>query len=155
MKGVLLAQGSSDEGQKFIRHNLVTEYVKRRISNFDKKNMGKQYSLRFSNIPSIKCNYNIDSQSLPVPTEQEMEDAYEKLGKGNKWTSYRLSCMWIMELAKKGISRSYCSRNCNRKDMCFTHTQSGKSYFPRPVTIQQQKNLFQLKKKITHLKDNL
>lgn len=124
-KGCIVGPGSSDKGQKFIRHNLVTEYVKKRISIFDKYSWQK-YIDRFSNIQEIKCFYKEDNQSLPEPTEEEMEAAYAKLDKATsgRHTDCRScgygTCKGLAEAIAQGIAT---------EDMCFTHTQKGNRIF--------------------------
>ncbi|MFA6705589.1 MAG: [Fe-Fe] hydrogenase large subunit C-terminal domain-containing protein [Bacteroidales bacterium] len=149
-EGCIVGPGSSDEGQKFIRHNLVTEYVKKRISNFDKKTWESNIR-RFSNIPSIKCNYNIDSQSLPVPTEQEMEDAYEKLGKAT--SGRHTDCHACGYGTCKGLAEAI-AQGIATEDMCFTHTQTGNRIFHDQLQ-STTKELISTQEENSHLKDNI
>lgn len=149
-EGCIVGPGSSPKGKKFIRHNLVREYVKKRVSNCDKK-VWDANILKFSNIPSIKCNYKIDDQHLPTPTYDEMELAYEKLGKA---TSGRFTdchscgygtCKGLAEAIAQGIAT---------EDMCLTHTQSGNRIFHDQLQ-STTKELISTQEEVSHLKDNL
>lgn len=124
-EGCIVGPGSSAKGQKFIRHNLVTEYVKKRIANFDKKTWDSNI-LKFSNINSIKCNYNVDNQTLPTPTEEEMEAAYEKLGKAT--SGRHTDCHACGYGTCKGLAEAI-AQGIATEDMCFTHTQRGNRIF--------------------------
>ncbi len=124
-KGCIVGPGSSDKGQKFIRHNLVTEYVKKRISNFDKNSWEKNVD-KFSNIQDIKCFYKEDNQTLPTPSDEEMEAAFAKLDKATsgRHTDCRScgygTCKGLAEAIAQGLAT---------EDMCFTHTQKGNRIF--------------------------
>jgi Na+-translocating ferredoxin:NAD+ oxidoreductase RNF subunit RnfB len=124
-KGCIVGPGSSDKGQKFIRHNLVTEYVKKRISNFDKNSWEKNID-KFSNIQDIKCFYKEDNQTLPTPSDEEIEAAFAKLDKATsgRHTDCRScgygTCKGLAEAIAQGLAT---------EDMCFTHTQKGNRIF--------------------------
>ena len=149
-EGCIVGPGSSAKGQKFIRHNLVTEYVKKRISNFDKQSWENNI-LRFSNNISIKCTYNVDDQHLPIPSDEEMEISYEKLGKAKsgRFTDCHScgygTCRKLAEAIAQGIAT---------EDMCLTHTQSGNRIFHDQLQ-STTKELLVTQEDNSHLKDNI
>lgn len=149
-EGCIVGPGSSEKGKKFVRHNLVTKYVQKRISNFD-KNAWDANIIRFSNNESIVCSYNVDDQHLPIPTYEEMEDAYDKLGKA---TSGRFTdchscgygtCRNLAEAIAQGIAT---------EDMCLTHTQIGNRKFHDQLQ-STTKELILKQEESLNLKDNL
>ncbi len=149
-EGCIAGPGSSAKGQKFIRHNLVTEYVKKRIANFDKKTW-ENNMLKHSVLPDIICNYKEDKQTLPTPTQEEMEEAFVKLDKATsgRHTDCRAcgygTCYGLAEAIAQGIAT---------EDMCFTHTQKGNRIFHQQLETTT-KELISSQDEIHNLKDIL
>lgn len=147
-EGCIVGPGSSSKGQKFLRHNLVTEYVKKRIANFDKKTW-ENNMLKYSILPDLTCNYNEDTQTLPTPTNEEMEEAFAKLDKKTKgrYTDCRAcgygTCHGLAEAIAQGLAT---------EDMCFTHTQKGNRTFHQQLETTT-KELISSKEEANNLKE--
>lgn len=124
-KGCIVGPGSSVNGQKFIRHNLVTEYVKKRTAKFN-KGAWEENIEKYINCNDIKCTFNINKQELEHPSHEKIEQAFIELDKekeGRKLDCRSCgynSCRELAEAIAQGIASP---------DMCFTHTQIGNRAF--------------------------
>ncbi|MEE0918219.1 MAG: [Fe-Fe] hydrogenase large subunit C-terminal domain-containing protein [Bacteroidales bacterium] len=119
-KGCLMGPGCT-KGQKFVRHNLVTEYAKKKIETLDKEKWQENID-KYANKSDLVAFYKADDKTLPNPTKEEIEAAFAKLGKqaGGKHTNCRScgydTCTELAIAMAQGIATP---------EMCFAYTQKG------------------------------
>lgn len=124
-KGCIVGPGSSINGQKFIRHNLVTNYAIKRTSKLNRSNWEENIEKHKFNL-DLQTTFESKYQNLEHPTEEKIEAAFKELGKEKsgrhidcRSCGYE-SCYELAEAIAQGIASP---------DMCFTHTQSGNRTF--------------------------
>lgn len=124
-KGCIVGPGSSINGQKFIRHNLVTNYSVKRTSILNRANWENNIE-KYKNNINLQTSFKTNYQVLDHPSEEKIESAFAELGKEKsgrhidcRSCGYE-SCYELAEAIAQGIASP---------DMCFTHTQSGNRTF--------------------------
>ena len=79
-EGCIMGPGTTPGGQKFSRRSQVLRYVKKRLKQFDQeqwqRNIDEYMTLDFS------CEFSLDDQRLPVPSEDEIQEVLDQMGKG-------------------------------------------------------------------------
>ncbi len=75
--GCLMGPGTSQGGEKFLRHTLVTDYANKRLNTLDpeawKRDIDEFKGLDFSR------DYVPDDQRLPLPSEEKIEEVLEMI----------------------------------------------------------------------------
>ena len=140
----------SKKGEKFVKHNLITQYVDKRLKELN-NTLWESNLEKYSLLSDIEYHYKQDSQLLPTPSEEEMEEAYKLLGKENsgRHTDCHLcgygTCAGLAEAIAQGIAS---------EDMCLTHTQLGNLTFHNQL-LATTKELLKSKENISILKGNI
>ena len=129
-KGCLMGPGCT-KGQKFVRHNLVTEYAKKRIKTLNKDRWQENVD-KYVNKSDLVAFYQANDKNLPYPSKEEIEEAFVKLGKqaSGKHTNCRScgydTCTELAIAMAQGIASP---------EMCFAYTQRGTRDFNDKLKI--------------------
>jgi len=78
-EGCIMGPGASPGGRKFSRRSQVIRYVRKRLKSFDEE----QWQREIEEYKDLDLNRGFISrgQSLPVPTEEEVQDVLVEMGK--------------------------------------------------------------------------
>lgn len=79
-EGCIMGAGTSKNGRKFSRRSQVLQYVRKRLNTFDKEQWQKEIDA-YSHI-DLSRKFAIKDQRLPVPTEEEVQEVLNDMGKG-------------------------------------------------------------------------
>lgn len=81
-EGCLMGPGTSPGGEKFLRRTLVTDYVNKRLTGFDK--LVWEQEMQFFSDLDLSRQYQPDDQRLPVPEEEVVLEMLQRIGKENE-----------------------------------------------------------------------
>jgi len=114
-EGCLMGPGTSENGEKFIRHTRVTEYSNKRLKNFNKKQWEKEIE-KYWNLDYSKTFFN-DDQRIETPSEEKIKEVLRAIGKkdndpdsGCRACGYE-NCREFAVAVSKGLAKI---------DMCLT-----------------------------------
>lgn len=121
-KGCIEGPGCSENGKKFIRHNLVTDYAVKRTSSLDIEEWEVNLE-KYRHNKELETSFEANYQDLEHPEDSEIEKAFASMGKHDESSRHidckscgYDSCYELAEAIAQGIASP---------DMCLIHTQSG------------------------------
>ncbi len=116
-EGCIMGPGTSKGGEKYNRHALVVDYVKKRLSGFDMDRWEKDME-EFSKI-DLSREFKKDDQRLPWPDEERIQEILQFIGKENNADEIGCascgypSCRDFAVAVARGLAKT---------DMCLTFT---------------------------------
>lgn len=78
-EGCIMGPGMSEGGKHYARRSLVSNYVREKIKNYNRKDWEK--NIAYFGSVDLKCNFEPDDQRLPTPSVEEIRKELEKMGK--------------------------------------------------------------------------
>ncbi|MEE4197952.1 MAG: [Fe-Fe] hydrogenase large subunit C-terminal domain-containing protein [Bacteroidales bacterium] len=78
-EGCLMGPGTSNNGEKFIRHTRVTEYANKRLNHFDRKKWEQEIK-KYWDLDYTKSFFN-DDQRIETPSEEKIREVLRAIGK--------------------------------------------------------------------------
>ena len=78
-EGCIMGPGMSEGGRHYARRSLVSNYVREKVSNYNRSEWLASIS-EFENI-NLKTEFTPDDQRLPTPSVEEIRKELEKMGK--------------------------------------------------------------------------
>ena len=81
-EGCIMGPGTSQSGDKFSRRSRVVHYVKKRLRTHDEETWAKHLK-SYSDI-DLKRTFHPDDQRLPFPSETQIQEELEAIGKGKQ-----------------------------------------------------------------------
>lgn len=146
-KGCFMAPGCT-KGNKFIRNNFVKQYALKRINSLDKKKWQENID-NYSNKAEIINFYTPNDQTLPKPTKQQIEEAFNSLGKKDsaRNTNCRScgynSCTELAIAIAQGIATN---------DMCFSLARKDNKDYSKQLKLTTE-NLVELQKRFSTIQE--
>ncbi len=138
--GCLTGPGTTDKSNQFMRRVLVTDYVHKRLKNFDKKqwlvDMKKYGTLDLSR------NFVNDDQRLPEPDPDSVEEILKSLGKRLEESA---SCNACGFRSCHDFAKSI-SQGLSKPDMCMNYSLSSKQEYIKTLKNNNDKLRQQLEK---------
>jgi len=77
--GCLMGPGTSQCGEKFLRHTLVTDYANKRLTDFDLEAWQKE--IDSCKVLDLGRSYVTDDQRLPLPTDEKIEEVLNMINR--------------------------------------------------------------------------
>lgn len=142
-EGCLMGPGNSDTSMKFLRQTMVMDYVKKRLTNFD-KGVWEEAIGRYEGL-NLSRSFSIDDQRLPVPDEDKIEEILKSLGKD---IDQEASCNACGFRSCHDFAISV-SQGITRPDMCLSYSLKSKQDYIKTLKNNNEK----LKKQQDNLLD--
>ena len=120
-EGCIMGPGTSDGGQKYLRHALIKDYSSRRLANFDIEKWQKNMAIH-SNYKELNAQFINKKYELPPPSDFEMKFALNHLIARNNNTE--VNCGACGFHTCKGLARAI-AQNTAIPEMCVTNSQIG------------------------------
>ena len=120
-KGCVMGPGTSKGGEKFKRHALVTDYISRRLENFDVEKW--QHCMdTHANYKELNASFTNKKYELPLPDEFEIKIALNRITKRNN--NKEVNCGACGFATCKDLARAI-AQNTAIPEMCVTNVQIG------------------------------
>jgi iron only hydrogenase large subunit-like protein/nitrogen-specific signal transduction histidine kinase len=78
-EGCIMGPGMSEGGRQYVRRTLVSNYVRDKIANYNRKEWDKSI-MEYGTI-DLSCGFEPDDQRLPTPSVDEIKAELKKMGK--------------------------------------------------------------------------
>ncbi|MFO7924792.1 MAG: [Fe-Fe] hydrogenase large subunit C-terminal domain-containing protein [Bacteroidales bacterium] len=133
-EGCIMGPGTSGGGDKYLRHALVVDYAKKRLSDFDMKEWEAAMD-EFSNL-DLSRKFKKDDQRLPYPDEDKIQEILQIIGKehnvdeiGCASCGYT-SCRDFAVAVAQGLAKT---------EMCLTFTLKNRHDYIKTLRDTNQK----------------
>jgi iron only hydrogenase large subunit-like protein len=80
-EGCIMGPGMSEGGRHYVRRTLVSNYVRDKITNYNKKEWDKSI-MEYGTI-DLSCEFTPDDQRLPTPSVDDIKAELRKMGKSD------------------------------------------------------------------------
>ena len=132
-EGCIMGPGTSDGGEKYLRHSFVKDYSIKRLSNFDVATWQQNMS-QHSNYKELNTKFVDKKYEFPPPSEFDLKNALHYITKRNNDTE--INCGACGFGTCKGLAFAI-AQNRAIPEMCVTNAQIGNreiSYVSKRVT---------------------
>ncbi len=133
-EGCIMGPGTSRGGEKYKRHALVLDYVKKRLLDFD-MNTWKNEIREYSTL-DMSVKFKADDQRLPFPDEEKIQEVLQVIGKENNVDEIGCascgyaSCRDFAIAVAQGLAKT---------EMCLTFTLKNRHDYIKTLRETNQK----------------
>ncbi len=133
-EGCIMGPGTSWGGEKYNRHALVLDYVKKRLADFNMKTWEKEME-EFSSL-DISREFKNDDQRLPFPDEEKIQEILQVIGKENNVDEIGCASCGYTSCRDFAIA---VSRGLAKTEMCLTFTLKNRHDYIKTLRETNQK----------------
>ncbi len=133
-EGCIMGPGTSRGGEKYIRHALVIDYAKKRLSDFDIKRWEKEIE-EFSTL-NLSRKFSKDDQRLPFPDEEKIQEILQVIGKEGNADEIGCASCGYTSCTDFAIA---VARGLAKTEMCLTFTLKNRYDYIKTLRETNQK----------------
>jgi Na+-translocating ferredoxin:NAD+ oxidoreductase RNF subunit RnfB len=133
-EGCIMGPGTSRGGEKYQRHALVVDYVKRRLANFDIDAWEKDME-EFSSL-DLSRKFKKDDQRLPWPDEDKIQEILQVIGKENNVDEIGCASCGYTSCRDFAVA---VARGLAKTEMCLTFTLKNRHEYIKTLRETNQK----------------
>lgn len=134
-EGCLMGPGTSQNGKKYLRKTLVTDYANKKLKDFDIKTWQKACSKHIA-ASDFKAVFHADDQRLPEPDTEKVNEILKVIGKVN--SDDKLGCGACGYESCNEFAKAV-AQGLTKTDMCITYSQKSKQDFIKTLKLTNEK----------------